>query len=184
MSRTFRARPADDVELFDTTTTGDLSLAKISTGDVFIGNSGGGEVTIRGSSYTGVTPYTIRMEDASGNEPVYAAGGQKGYYTRNQGYTLYSGTVIWTGKGSTTSGDGVRISLPFVPRNGSFYGSYGLVISTSTTTSDLLYIRSKFGGVQYADIKHTSPGVSDAFLLWSELDTSGQLSFTIEYMTP
>ena len=151
MARHVRANATEDVDLFDTTTTGSISLGAGLTGDglINIGNASAGAITIRGSNYTGYSDWTPDLKFGGGSVThttqfgKYQRRGRIVYYYFKIGYSdldSNTGVATITGLPITSVSDTDVTSSCFIYNSTAFKLNqtanakvYGFVDYSSTT---------------------------------------------------
>lgn len=142
-----------------------------------------GAVTIVGTNWAQRTALFLDMVDASLNQPIYTTSGDRAYYSRQMDTIHLSSRFGWSGKGSTTAGDPVRISLPVAAANASFYASVtSAILVGAGASAGPYYIRTQYGGSAFADLLKYDPATSSSTAaLWSDMPTAGTLEFSLTY---
>ena len=115
MARHMRANPTEHVDLFDTTTTGTISLgAGLTSGGIQIGNVNSGHIEIRGANYNewaGSGSWSPLMKSGGDHNNVVQTVGE-GRYAREDSIVFISATVSYSSL--ILGGAGVTIhNLPF-----------------------------------------------------------------------
>ena len=186
MARHMRANATEDVDILDTTTTGTIGLGEgLTSGDINIGNSSGGDVTISGLNYINYHVWTpdFRVNDVSVPNQVNVA-----YYQVDDGICQFYAKISYSGYTSPGTGEveGHDIPWPSVT-NGHYTGTFAIHEATCLkhTQTDNFAIHCTIGpNKEFIKLRVQREGSTygaTGAVLADSLETSGSLTIMGEY---